>query len=106
MKNASKDIESAVLSVIEGLEYTIDIDQTDDDKIKSAMESKVTAFTVAKDLLHKWRNSRNAPSNKALIGHITRLIAAGETAANNLRDALGKKIDYESIDASKIKGAI
>ena len=64
MKGLSGNIEDAVKTVIAGLEYDMDIDIIDDNKMKSAMKSKIDSFMWAKQLLDKWTNSQNRPSRR------------------------------------------
>lgn len=102
----SKDTESAILTVIDGLRYEFEFDDLSDDKVRPAMESKVTAFKVAKDLIDKWKKSVNAPNQAKLIEIIKSLIKAGEQAQLSLRKALKLDIDYKELDPSKHKAAI
>lgn len=102
----SKDTEQAILTVIDGLKHEFEFEDLGDDKVRPAMESKVAAFKVAKDLIDKWQKSVNAPSNAKLIDTIKKLISAGEQAQTSLRKALKLDIDYDNLDASKHKAAI
>lgn len=105
-RSVGADIETAVKEVIKGLRYPIDVEFTDDDALKSTMASKETAFTVAKDLITKWRHSHSAPTFRILEANIKDLVDAGETAIVNLQEALRKEIDYESLKPTAHKAAI
>ena len=106
MKNISKDIQLGLDSVIEGLEFSVDIDTVEPEKIRTTMESKTVAFSVAKDMVTKWRKSRNAPTKKTVESYIKRIVEAGDSSIKVLRDALRKQIDYDGLDSSKHKSAI
>ena len=106
MKGLSSDIEESVRIVIEGLKYSSDISSMESEKVKSAMEARVVAFKTAKDILNKWKNSPNAPSNETLIKIVKELVNAGEDSLKVLRRALRADIDYEELDDSKHKVAI
>lgn len=106
MRGVSNDIEIAVNEVIKGLRYNINIDTTDDDDLKSAMHSKGVAFDVTKNLIHKWQNSPNAPSKAKLKKTIKSVVLAGDEALVNLREALRKTIDYDSLKPNAINTAI
>lgn len=106
MKGLSSDIEESVRIVIEGLKYSSDISAMESEKVKSAMEARVVAFKTAKDILNKWKNSPNAPSNETLIKIVKELVNAGEESLKVLRRALRADIDYEELDDSKHKVAI
>jgi len=66
MKGLSKDIEIAVDTVIEGLEYETDMSLIDPDKVKTIVKAKVDSFKYGKDLIVRWQNSNNAPSDDVL----------------------------------------
>jgi len=106
MKGLSSDIEASVKIVIEGLKYSSDISSMDSDKIKSAMEARVIAFKTAKDILNKWKNSPNAPSNDKLIVLVKDLVKAGQDSLVVLRKALRAEIDYDELEDSRHKIAI
>ena len=102
MKGLSSDIEFAIKTILNGLELPINIEITDDDKIKRIMDSKVSSFKYSKELLDKWVKSPNAPSMDKLRGYVTRLVEAGDDSIDTLRSALRKEIDYETIEQVKI----
>lgn len=106
MKGLSGDIELAVNTILDGLELTLHIDEIDDDKIRRAMDSKVDSFKYSKELLDKWVNSPNAPSDEKLKLYVERLVNAGDDSLRTLRMALGKKIDYEELDPVRISEAV
>ena len=106
MIGLSGDIELAVKTILDGLELNIEIDDIEDDKIKKVMDSKVDSFKYSKELLDKWVNSPNAPSDDTLREYVVRLVKAGDSSLETLRKALGKKIDYEELDSSKYSMAI
>jgi len=76
----SSDIELAVTTVLQGLELPVEIDDTEDDKIKRVMDSKRE--------------------------HIERLYGAGTDSVDTLREALRKPIDYAAIEQTKIAEAV
>ena len=101
MKGLSKDIEIAVDTVIEGLEYETDMSLIDADKVKTIVKAKVDSFKYGKELLVRWQNSNNAPNDVTLKKYVKRLIKAGDIALEVLRNALRTKIDYDELDPSK-----
>lgn len=106
MKNLSGDIELAIKTILDGLELRIELDLIDDDKIKRVMDSKVNSFKYSKELLDKWVNSPNAPSNQKLRKYVERLVKAGDSSIIVLRKALKKAIDYKELDISKVAEAV
>jgi hypothetical protein len=76
MRGLSSDIQYAIDTIIEGLELEFDVNEIDDDKIRRATDSKIDAFKYSKELLDKWINSPNAPSNEVLTKYVTRLVKA------------------------------
>tara|TARA_Y100000758_G_C16065674_1_gene426185 strand:+ start:956 stop:3550 length:2595 start_codon:yes stop_codon:yes gene_type:complete len=106
MKNLSKDIELAINIIIKGLEYDIDIDSMDADKIKASMEAKTTSFSNAKKMLNDWKNSVNSPSKEKFKNTVEKLMDAGGNSLNTLRNALRSEINYDDLDATKHKIAI
>lgn len=106
MIGLSGDIELAIRTILNGLELKIDVDSIEDDKIRRVMDSKVDSFKYSKDLLDKWVNSPNAPSDEKLREYIVRLVKAGDTSLETLRKALGKEIDYEELDDTRYSEAI
>ena len=106
MKGLSFHIESALQSIIQGLELEIEVYQLDDDKLRTSMASKIASFNSAKKLLNTWVNSENAPSKTKVISYARKLVKSGDGAINNLQIALGKKIDFDGLDEIKYKAAI
>lgn len=106
MRGLSKDIQSGLDVVIEGLNYELDVDMIEPDKIKSSMQSKIESFKIAKELLLKWHNSPNKPSQAKFECYVGNIIDSGEKSLKTLSDALASKIDYESLDTSKHKAAM
>jgi len=106
MLGLSNDIELAVETILKGLELHIDLEHTDDDKIKRIMDSKMASFKYSKELLESWLNSPNAPSYARLRQYVERLYGAGGDSVDILRDALRKPIDYDKIDPVKIADAV
>ena len=74
MRGLSKDIEIAVNTVIEGLEYETDMSLVDADKVKTIVKAKVDSFKYGKELLLRWQNSNNAPNETTLKRYVKRLI--------------------------------
>jgi len=101
MKGLSRDIEIAVDTVIEGLEYETDMSLVDPDKVKTIVKAKVDSFKYGKELIVRWQNSNNAPSDAVLKKYVKRLVKAGDVALKVLRQALRGKIDYDELDPSK-----
>lgn len=106
MRGLSKEIESAIKSMLTGLSYPIKVDLLDDDKVKVTMDSKLSSFNSTKKLLNKWINSENAPSHDNIKYYATQLMEAGYDALENLREALSKDIDYANLDEHKFDKAI
>ena len=101
MIGLSRDIEVAVETVIEGLEYGTDMSLIEPDKVKTIVKAKVDSFKYGKELLLRWQNSTNAPSEDKFKKYVVRLVKAGDIALNVLREALRAKIDYDDLDPSK-----
>jgi hypothetical protein len=76
------------------------------DKMKSIIDSKVSSFKMAKDMLSKWVNSPNAPGQDKLKDYIERLVEAGDKGVKFLREALAYTIDYDTLDTHKIASAV
>jgi hypothetical protein len=106
MQGLSRDIEIAVDVTIEGLEYPIDTSTIDSDKLKNIVKAKTDSFKYTKELLLKWQNSNNAPSEDKLKSYVNRLVKAGDMSLNVLRSALRERIDYAELDPSKHAMAI
>lgn len=124
MRNLSADIELALETIIEGLNYNFfspdgSNGSSDDDesiqeyvvsleaeKMKKVMDSKVSSFNSAKKLLDRWINSPNAPKKEKIRDYIERILYAGESALGILRQGLGTSINYDLLDAHKHDAAI
>lgn len=107
MIGLSSDIQLALDTVIEGLEYRFnDGDLLNPEKMQIIMKSKVSSFKSAKDILMKWSGSPNAPSNDILVEYVKGVIVAGDKALLTLRHALRQKIDYTALDATSHNQAI
>jgi hypothetical protein len=106
MRGLSSDIQYAIDTIIEGLELEFDVNEIDDDKIRRATDSKIDAFKYSKELLDKWINSPNAPSNEVLTKYVTRLVKAGDSSLETLKMALRKPIDYENLDKTRVSEAV
>ena len=120
MRGLSNEIGSALNTIIEGLNYdffagevgseeqdiaTI-LQNLDSEKMKIIMESKVSSFTSAKNMLDRWMNSPNAPSKDLILDYISRIVEAGDNALEVLRGALATDINYNELDANKHNSAI
>lgn len=101
MLGLSNDIEFAIDSIIEGLEYDIDISEITADKFDSAMKSKIESFRSAKQMILRWQNNQNSPNEEKLKKYVQRLVKAGDKSLITLRMALREKIDYSLIDPTK-----
>jgi len=101
MLGLSNDIEFAIDSIIEGLEYEIDISEITADKFDAAMKSKIESFRSAKQMILRWQNNQNSPNETKLKTYVQRLVNAGDSSSITLRSALRDKIDYGSIDPTK-----
>ena len=124
MRGLSNEIELALETIIEGLNYNFfspegDNGASDDDesiqeyvvslepeKMKKVMESKISSFNSAKRILDRWMNSPNAPHNDKVRDYIERILYAGNSALSILRQGLGTSIDYSVLDAHKHDAAI
>jgi hypothetical protein len=103
MKGLSSDIQEALDIVIEGLDYTMRVDEIDPERVKQSMDSKLTSFKTAKELLSKWVHSPNSPSPKKFEYYVQALIISGEKSLTTLRKALRAKIDYDTLEEHKHK---
>jgi len=101
MIGLSKDIESAINTIIQGLEYQIDLSEIEPEKIKNLMRSKVDSFKYAKVMINKWDNSNNQPNPEKLKHYVERLVVAGDVALNTLRSYFAMEIDYSEIPEEK-----
>lgn len=123
MKGLSTEIEYALNTIIEGLNYNffspngtqqdedfqdieLYVQNLDPEKMKVIMESKVSSFNSAKKILDKWMNSPNAPNVKTIKDYLTRVISAGDVAIDILRKALAGSINFDELDPHKHNSAI
>jgi len=107
MIGLSEDIQLALDTIIEGLEYKFkELDLTNPDKMQIIMKSKVSSFNSAKEILMVWANSPNAPSKGTLLNYVSSVVNAGDKALLTLRHALRQKIDYDTLDAERHNQAI
>ena len=106
MVGLGSDIELAIDTILDGLELPIDLSTVEDNRLRQAMDSKVSAFKYTKELLDKWINSPNKPSEEKFKSYITRLVDTGDSSIDSLRQALRKKIDYADLDPTKIPEAV
>lgn len=105
-KGLSSDIEVAIEDSIEGLKFDLGVTDIEDNKMKAAVKSKISSFTSAKKLLEKWVNSPNAPAHSKIQEYTSQLVDAGETAKEQMRSALRKKVKWEELDADKRAAAV
>tara|TARA_R110002110_G_scaffold7049_9_gene35097 strand:- start:627 stop:3281 length:2655 start_codon:yes stop_codon:yes gene_type:complete len=103
MQGLSADIQEALEIVIEGLDYKMEVDFIEPDKVKASMDSKLVSFRTAKELLSKWVNSPNAPSEHKFSFYVERLIDSGNSSIKILRKALRSPIDYSELESHKHK---
>lgn len=101
MKGFSKDIETAIDSILDGLEYDIDISSVEAHKMKPLMRSKVDSFKYAKKMINKWENSQNQPKPDKLKRYVSRLVDAGDKALETLRGYFRTKINFDEIDEER-----
>ncbi len=125
MKGLSLEIEYALNTIIEGLNYNFFapdgtqsdselepeevedyIQKLDPEKMKGIMESKTSSFKSAKQILDRWMSSPNAPSQDKIAEYIQKVIDAGESAIGTLRIALSTKINFDILEAHKHDAAI
>lgn len=86
--------------------YKKDSESLDADRMKAVIDAKTSSFSMAKQMLHKWVNSPNAPHKDKLRKHIEELVEAGDKALKFLREALAYTIDYDALESHKIKAAV
>ena len=106
MQGLSRDIQDGLDVIIEGLNYEFEVDAIEPDKIKATMASKLSSFKIAKQLLLKWYNSPNSPSQSKFENYVTDIIDSGEKSLKTLRKALKAKIDYDELEEHKHKAAM
>tara|TARA_R110000772_G_scaffold50518_4_gene116143 strand:- start:23703 stop:26357 length:2655 start_codon:yes stop_codon:yes gene_type:complete len=103
MKGLSSDIQEALEIVIQGLDFKMEVDFIEPDKVKASMDSKLVSFRTAKELLSKWVNSPNAPSEKKFSDYVARLIDSGNDSIITLRKALRAPVNYSELETHKHK---
>ena len=122
MKGLGTDIAPALDTIIEGLNYnffTADGSTPDDtkemdeyvlslepEKMKKIIESKTSSFSSAKKILNMWMGSPNAPTKEITRDYIERIVYAGDSAIDILRQAFVLEIDYSSLEVHKHDAAI
>lgn len=106
MRGLSLEIESALDTAIEGLNYEFVVELLDEDKMKKIMDSKVSSFNSAKRILDRWITSPNSPDKLKIEKYLRNLISAGEKAVGTLRKGLSSKINFTDLDPSKHDAAI
>lgn len=106
MKNLSADIEIAINNSLVGLTKHINIIEVDDEKLSRLVKSRQDSFASIKDMLGIWQNSPNAPREEKLIKYTKKLIDAGNTSSEILRQALIKDIDFDTLEPEKHGSAI
>ena len=106
MKGLGADIQESLDVIIEGLNYEFEVSAIEPDKIKSSMGSKLSSFKIAKELLLKWYNSPNSPSQGKFESYVGYIINSGEKSLKTLRKALKAKINYEELEEHKHKSAM
>jgi hypothetical protein len=106
VKGLSRNIENALITVIEGLGKSIKAVDLDDDKVSQAMASKISSFQSAKKLLNKWISSPSSPSQSKVEKYAKNLISSGNKGLKDLESALSKDIEYDELDETKYKSAI
>ena len=106
MRGLGENIQSALDVIIEGLNYELEVELIEPEKIKSAMESKLESFRIAKELLLKWFSSPNKPSQAKFEIYVGKIIHSGQSSLKTLSEALSASIDYQNLDASKHKTAM
>ena len=106
MKGLSGQIESGIKAVIQGLNYDIDIDYLDDDKMKAVIDSKISSLNSAKKMINKWVSSPNAPTTEKLRFYVEEIVSGGEKALEFLRNAFEHEIDYDELENHKINAAV
>ena len=106
MKGLSNDIQEGLDVIIEGLNYELEVALIEPEKIKASMESKLESFRIAKELLLKWYNSPNKPSQAKFEIYVGKIIHSGQGSLKTLSEALRARIDYAALDTAKHKSAM
>jgi hypothetical protein len=101
MQGLSADIEIAIKDSIKVLNFSVDIDDSDPDKLQRITQSKIDGFLSIKKLLVQWEESQNAPSHQKLKKYIQELVNAGDSSIDTLREALKKEIIPVTIEPEK-----
>lgn len=97
MENNGVNIEKAVHTVIEGLRIPLNVEDMGDDMIKPVMDMKIAAYQSIKDLLFNWNSSPDRPSYNTIRGYVDVLIVEGEMVVDDLKEALGREINYQNL---------
>ena len=115
MKGLYVEIESALKTIIEGLNYDFfyeigeegqeDI-ATDPDKMRSLAVSKISSLKGAKKIINRWADSANRPTDVKLRHYIEGIVEAGESSIETLRKVLDTDIDYKVLESHKHAAAI
>lgn len=116
------DISVGLDTMIEGLNYnffSVDGKPVDDtkeleeivlslepEKMKKAMDAKISSFNSAKKILNMWMSSPDAPKKEIARDYIERIVYAGDSALDILRSAYIMDIDYTKLEAHKHDAAI
>jgi hypothetical protein len=119
---STEDIRKGLETMITGLNYnffSVDGSATDDTKemedyvlsleperMKKIMESKASSFDSAKKILNMWMSSPNAPRKELARDYIERIVYAGDSALDILRNAYTMEIDFSELEAHKHDSAI
>lgn len=106
MKGLSGDIEIAIQDSIEALKFEAKILGVPDDKMKRAVSSKVSSFISTKQLLDKWVNGPNAPSEEKIRHYSKELVDGGMAAGLLMRHALRKQVDWGKLEPEKHAAAV
>ena len=69
--------------------------------MKLTMKSKLSSFESAKELLHKWNSSPNAPSKIVQIQYASKIADAGNDSLLTLRKGLKSQINYKKLDKKR-----
>lgn len=119
---STEDIRKGLETMINGLNYnffSVNGSPTDDTKemedyvlsleperMKKIMESKASSFDSAKKILNMWMSSPNAPKKELARDYIERIVFAGDSALDILRNAYTMDIDFAELEAHKHDSAI
>lgn len=103
MKGLSSDVQSALDVVLQGLDFKMEVDLIEPERVKEAMDSKLDSFITAKKLLQNWVNSPNAPGEQKFLNYVTKIVDSGDKSIITLREALRAEVDFKSLDRHKHK---